>query len=333
MKTSLTKLSSSFLLLSLSLSVWAKPVAQVTQISGKAFVVTDDGKTTALRLNQHLDERSEIMVSDDASITLNDYYNATYHLTGGSHLKFFNKSVQLKNGKTWIQSMNSKHPLALTTANGYVNFLKGEFITIFDQATSRSQVLVVDGEVDVSNILDQDMKYTVPSGSFTVVDPEIENGFPRAPTKIGLQSLNAALEEFKSLPAQIKSTEVRSRSIASVSEVPVKKGEIIYIKSHRLPASVKTGNASKKYRNKKVDSESLTPVPIKIYGTSWKNPQAYSAPRTPASIQVNNPTLPKISGPKLLNDPEFENSLKKQAIKQPKYSKELEKLIEDLKSY
>ncbi|MCM2351044.1 MAG: hypothetical protein NDI69_13565 [Bacteriovoracaceae bacterium] len=327
MKTSLTKLSSSFLLLSLSLSVWAKPVAQVTQISGKAFVVTDDGKTTALRLNQHLDERSEIMVSDDASITLNDYYNATYHLTGGSHLKFFNQSVQLKNGKAWIQSMNSKHPLALTTANGYVNFLNGEFITIFDQGTSRSQVLVVNGEVDVSNVLDQDMKYTVPAGSFTVVDPEIENGFPRAPTKIGLQSLNAALAEFKSLPTQIKSTEVHTRSIASVSEVPVKKGEIIYIKSHRLPASVK------KYRNKKANSEPATPIPIKIYGTSWKNNQAYSAPRTPASIQVNNPSLPKISDPKLLNDPEFENSLKKQAVKQPKYSKELEKLIEDLKSY
>ncbi len=328
MKTSLTKLSSSLLLLSLSLSVWAKPVAQVTEISGTVFMVTADGKTSALKLNQHLEEQSEIMVSSGSSITLNDYYDATYHLISGSHLKFFNKSVQLKKGKTWIQASNAKHPLALTTANGYVNFSKGEFITIFDQMTSRSQVLVVNGEVDVSNILDMDMKYAIPAGSFTVVDSEIENGSPRAPTKIGLQSLNAALTEFKQLPVELKTNE--GRSIASVEtshQAPVKKGEIIFIKSHRLPASVET------VRRKKVKSPKFSPVPIKIYGTSWKKAEAFTAPRAPASIQSVAPNLPKIVAPKVENDPEFENSLKKQASKQPKYSKELEKLIDDLKSY
>ncbi len=328
MKTSLTKLSSSLLFLSLSLSVWARPVAQVTEISGTVFMVTTDGKTSALKLNQHLEERSEIMVSSGSSITLNDYYDATYHLISGSHLKFFNKSVQLKKGKAWIQASNAKHPLALTTANGYVNFSKGEFITIFDQMTSRSQVLVVNGEVDVSNILDMEMKYAIPAGSFTVVDSEVENGSPRAPTKIGLQSLNAALTEFKQLPVELKTNE--GRSIASVEtsqQAPVKKGEIIFIKSHRLPASVETVG------KKRVRTPKLSPVPIKIYGTSWKKTEAFTAPRAPASIQSVAPNLPKIVAPKLENDPEFENSLKKQASKQPKYSKELEKLIDDLKSY
>lgn len=329
MKTSLTKLSSSLLLLSLSFSVWAKPVAQVTEISGTVFMVTVDGKTSALKLNQHLEEQSEILVSSGSSITLNDYYDATYHLISGSHLKFFNRSVQLKKGKTWIQASNANHPLALTTANGYVNFRKGEFITIFDQMSSRSQVLVVNGEVDVSNILDMEMKYAVPAGSFTVVDSEVENGAPRAPTKIGLQSLNAALTEFKQLPEELKSNE--GRSIASVAEAsapaPVKKGEIIFIKSHRLPASVGT------VRRKRVQKSNLTPVPIKIYGTSWKKTEAFTAPRAPASIQAVAPNLPKIVAPKVENDPEFENSLKKQASKQPKYSKELENLIDDLKSY
>lgn len=329
MKTSLTKLSSSLLLLSLSLSVWAKPVAQVTEISGTVFMVTADGNTSALKLNQHLEEQSEILVSSGSSITLNDYYDATYHLISGSHLKFFNKSVQLKKGKAWIQASNAKHPLALTTANGYVNFRKGEFITIFDQMSSRSQVLVVNGEVDVSNILDMEMKYAIPAGSFTVVDSEVENGSPRAPTKIGLQSLNAALTEFKQLPEELKTNE--GRSIASVSDTPakapIKKGEIIFIKSHRLPASVET------VRRKRVQKSDLTPVPIKIYGTSWKKTEAFTAPRAPASIQAVAPNLPKIVAPKVGNDPEFENSLKKQASKQPKYSKELENLIDDLKSY
>lgn len=334
MKTSLTKLSSSFFLLSLSLSVWAKPVAQVVEITGTVFVVSPDGKTSQLKLNSHLEDKSEVMVEDGATITLNDYYDATYHLTGGSHLKFFDKSVQLKKGKTWIQSMNSRYPLALTTANGNANFWKGEFITTFDQATSRSQFLVVNGEVEVSNILDQNMKYNVTAGSFTMVDPEVENGIPRTPTKVGLASLEKALGDFKQLPAKMKTEAAPKREIASVTEEKsVKKGQIIFMTSTREPASVKTGSAHSYYKKmvgKKVDA---APVPIKIYGTSWKKTAPFETPRAPASVQVVAPTMPKITAPIMKNDHEFTESLKSHATQQPKYSKELETLIQDLKSY
>lgn len=336
MKTSLTKLSSSFILLSLSLSVWAKPVAQVVEVKGSVFMVTPEGKTTALKINQHLDDKAEVMVEEGASITLNDYYDATYHLTGGSHLKFYNQSVQLKKGKSWVQSMNAKYPLALTTANGNVNFSKGEFITTFDQATNRSQVLVVNGEVEVSNVLDQNMKYTVTAGMFTMVDPEIENGTPRTPTKVGLASLEKALGEFKGLPETIKAAPVSiQREIASVKEEPVvKRGEIIFMTSTRMPASVTPGTAAKYFKKvtkKKPVQE--TPVPIKIYGTAWKKTETIAAPRSPASIQVLAPTMPKVSPPIMKNDPEFTESLKTHTSQQPKYSKELESLINELKSY
>lgn len=338
MKTSLTKLSSSFFLLSFSLAVWAKPVAQVVELKGSAFMVSADGKTTLLKLNQHLEDRSEVMVEEGASVTLNDYYDATYHLTGGSHLKLFNQSVQLKKGKSWVQSTNTKYPLALTTANGNVSFSKGEFITTFDQMTNRTQVLVVNGEAEVSNVLDQNMKYTVAAGMFTMVDPEVENGTPRAPTKVGLASLEKALGEFKGLPEAIKATPVEAtRTIASVSEeAPVKKGEIIFITSTRMPASVTPGSAANYYKKalkKKSPAVDAAPVPIKIYGTAWKKTETVEAPRSPASIQVLAPTVPKIITPTMKNDPEFTESLKTHSTQQPKYSKELQSLIDELKSY
>ena len=337
MKTSLIKLSSNFLLLSLSLAVYAKPVAQVTEVSGGVFLITPEGKTSSLKFNQHIEDKSEIMVEDGASVTLNDYYDATYHLTGGSHLKFYNKAVQLKKGKTWIQSTNARHPLALTTANGNVDFWKGEFITTFDQRTGRTQVLVVNGDVEVSNILEKNMKYSVSAGNFTMIDPEVENGIPRAPTKVGLQSLNNALGEFKQLPTKIIQEPV-ARSIASVEEVApvVKPGEIIFIKSHRFPASV-GGGAHKYYKTKLIKKNDSHPVPINFYGTRYQKTKPYTettgAPRSPASVKVMKAEVPTSAVHSMTIDQEFADSLKKHAVEQPKYSKELDSLINDLKSY
>jgi hypothetical protein len=245
------KLSSSFLLLSLSFSVWAKPIAQVVKIEGQVFVVTNEGKTSALKADQHIEEKSEVLVEEGASITLNDYYDATYHLIGGSYLKLFNKSLQLKKGKAWIQSRTTKHPLVLTTANGHVSYTKSEFIVTFDQASARSQVLVVNGEVETSNILNESVKHMIPAGSFSMIDPEVDGGTPRAPTKVGLQSLDSALAEFKVITDKEKLSAVPKREIASVENTAtpvVKKGEIIFMKSHRHPASVKSGEAHKYFK-------------------------------------------------------------------------------------
>jgi hypothetical protein len=356
MKTSLTKLKSSLslALVLLTLPVLAKPVAQVTELGGQVFVISPDGKTKSLKINDHIEDKSEVLVDEGATITLNDYYDATYHMIGGTHVKFFDKSLQLKRGKTWIQSQSSKFPLDLTTANGHVNFKKGEFITTFDLATSRTQVLVVNGEVDVANILDANLQYTVAAGSFSLIDPEVDDGSPRTPVKVGLHSLNTALAEFKKLPEKIKeSTPVEgpSRAVASVepeAQPTVKKGEIIFMTAGRAPASV-SGEALKYFKKKAAPSlrksqkkEGLTQVEIKYYGMSWKPVVSVTtsaapmvlAPRQPASIESTpSYTLPKNLTKDVMPDTEFGASLKKHSEEQPKYSKELDTLIQDLKSY
>jgi hypothetical protein len=356
MKTSLTKLKSNFFL-ALALSsapIWAKPVAQVTEVKGQVFLVSPDGKTKSLKSNDHVEEKSEIMVGEDGTITLNDYYDATYHLTEGSHLKFFDKSVQLKKGKTWIQSLNARHPLALTTANGHVGFWKSEFITTFDQSTSKSQVLVVNGDVEVSNVLDKNMKHSVAAGTFTIIDPEIENGLPRTPTKVGLDSLNTALSEFKALPEKLKetgTTPVTTREIASVESEPaeatVKKdgpqaptGEIIFIsksgKMDRLPASAETG-AYNYFKKKLARKTKPQAAPIRFYGmyvAESASAPIVQQPRIPASVKpISVIATPKKVATDLNIDAEFSNSFRHEKANQPNHSKELENLIQDLKSY
>jgi len=360
MKTSLTKLKSSF---ALSLVLFAtaglaKPVAQVIDVKGQVFALGLDGSTKTLKNNDHIEDKSEIMVGEDGQVTLNDYFDATYHLIQGSHLKFFNKSVQLKKGKAWIQSLNSRHPLSLTTGNGHVAFWKGEFIATFDQPTSKTQILVVNGEVEVSNILDKNMKYNLPAGTFTMVDPEVENGVPRAPTKVGLNSLQTALAEFKSLPQKLQSptseesapqAQTQTRAIASVEELPettpgeVKKGEIVFMSNgqmvSRVPASA-TG-AAHQYLRKKISKKKASPLtnaPNAFYGLTPEvaavNTSNLDSDRQPASIDKKvSIDMPKKVASDTSIDQEFAETLRLNQDSQPKHTKELENLIHDLKSY
>jgi FecR protein len=346
MKTSRTKLKSSFFfsLMVFSSFALAKPVAQVTGISGGVFTMGPDGKTKTLKLNDHLEEKSDVMVEDGASVTLNDYFDSTYSLTGGSHLKIFNQSVQLKKGKVWIQSQTARHPLALTTANAQVDFWKSEFIMTFDQMTSRSQVLVVNGDLKFSNILDSAMKLTVDAGTFSLIDPATEDGVPRAPTKVGLESLNKALADFKQLPEKLKTTtEEPSRQIASVTPAEPKKGEISFIKSNRLPASIQDAaqgywkkSLQKKSSAASKSSISYTSAPIKFYGAAFKKLETEAkleSPRKPASIPMTMITPSKTEVLKTLSTQEFDESLKKQEVQQPEHPNDLNSLIHDLKSY
>ncbi len=354
MKTFRTKLKSSLIgtsvllsLILLSFPLLAKPVAQVIVVKGQVFVVTPEGKTKSLKVNDHVEEKSEVFVGEDGDVTLNDYYDATYHLIEGSHLKFFNKSVQLKKGKTWIKALGSRSPLTLTTANASVDFSKGEFITTFEQGSAKTQVLVVNGELEVSNVLDKNMKSVVMAGSFTIVDPEVENGVPRSPTRVGLASLNKSLMDFKTLPETLKETKpAASREIASVPEPTVKgqvKGQIVFMSNGKLtnaarvPASV-AGSAHAYFKKKAVVKKSFTnqAAPIRFYGMQIATPkeQVAISPRVPASINSQLASaLPNKVGPELNEDKDFADSFRNSQKSQPKHSKELENLIEELSSY
>ncbi len=355
MKIFHTKLRNSLIISSLFFSFYieASPVAQVVEVKGQVFSVDEKGKTTILKPNDHLEEKTEVMVEEGATITLNDYFDATYHLIGGSHLKFYKQSSQLKKGKAWIKAKNEKYKLGLTTANGLVEFNNSEFIVTFDQASAKTQVLTVDGEIEFSNILEKNVKQVVTEGQFTFIDPKMDDGIPRSATKVGLDSLNKSLAEFKGLPEEIKKEAPSStRSIASISEptkienadsVAKKVGKIIYIKSDRQPASVESGKAHDYFNKLKMNTKNgparvaqKNEIKIRYFGIKT-GPLATTPkevkPRSPASIPITLPVIPVKKNTYEEVEEDFEKSLKNHEVKQPKHSKELESLINDLKSY
>ena len=364
MKTSITNLRTSFFIITLTLSTstYAKVVAKVTEVKGNVFAVLPNGKTVKATPNMHLDDKSEILVEENSTATFYDFYDTTYHLNGGSHLKILDKSVQLKGGKVWIKSNHAASPLSLISANTHVDFWKSEFITSFDQYTGKSQVMVVTGDLDVSNILDKNVKFSLTAGSFTLVDPEVNNGQPRQPTTVGPESLKTALAEFKYIPKTIldkqKEDIEAKRDIASVIEekpAPVaaivpekvqmaeapKKGEVTFIQTNRMPASVgKKDDALKYFKNKTVVSkpstklEQLTPAPIRIYGEATPMAAKVVTPTFVPSLAERIPASAPTSQPaKMIEDKTFTKSLNTHSDEQPQHKPEVQKLIDDLKSF
>jgi hypothetical protein len=347
MKTFLTNLKFSFFiaLALLSCSVFSKPIAQVTHMSGQVFMVSVDGKTKTLKVNDHIDEKSEVLVGEDGAITLIDYYDSTYHLLNGSHIKFFNKSVQLKSGKAWIQSTGSRHQLSVTTANGHVNYNKSDFVITFDQSHSKTQVLVIHGETEVSHVLDRNIKQVVTGGSFTTLGPEENSGLPRQPTKVGPSSLDNAIAEFKHLSPQKATMATPLREIASVESetTPAEtRGKIIYFNEgkvmDRVPASLAGPIGPHQHwkkmmkRSKFSPSRQMTPIEVNFYGMDLSS-SATEKPRDPASTMSEESDYNHKFDENLKAKESPGETLGQEKDSNPNHSKELNNLVNDLKNY
>lgn len=361
MKTSLTKSKNSFLfvLALLTTSAFARPVIEVVTVKGSVFAVSPAGKTATLKPHDRVEELSEIMIEDGGTVLFRDSYNGTYQFTGGSHVKLFDKSIELKSGKAWVKCANTQFPLSLSTANGRADFLKSEFIVTFEPEKTRSQFLVINGEVELSNPLDRHGRFKVPAGTFSVVDPAVDHGVPRSPTPTGAESLTEVVAEFNGKPVVKKKVEAvahaapaphdshkthvekphqaaPARAIAStpvvdeVQHTVEQKGAITIITSNRLPASIK-GEAhsylEKVSRPAKKRVE-LKNVVIRYFGVDKQN-----TPREPASIKLGKESPNKQGGEFTKVTSEAQIVQKNDEKETYKPSKELENLVKDLQAF
>ena len=138
----------------------------------------------------------------------------------------------------------------------------------------------------------------------------------------------------------------QAAAVTPAAAPAVKKGQIVFMKNWkavdsaaRVPASADTGSAHKYFKTKVATANkwSLTTAPIRFYGLEQPAPAMVAAPvapRLPASVMPQNVVaMPKKVGTDLNIDSDFSNSLRQEQATQPKHSKELENLIQDLKSY
>lgn len=349
MKTSIINLSSKFLIAFFVTAnlAYASLVAKVHTLKGEAFVV-HMGQTSLLKADADLEEGATILVSDDAAVTIGDFFDHRFNLSGGTHLSVSTKEMVLKKGAVWVQAPVARSSVRVLTPNMIVNGQLGEWIVTYDVARRRTQMTAVMGESDVASPLEPAFKYAVSAGMFTLADPEHENGYPRSPTKIGYESLMKSLALFpgsKSRDAGIAQVQERVeagqlaqvRAPASAAGVATSKGEIIFIQStERAPASLE-GKAQqyfeKKTRHpvaKKKAWGHFAPVRlIGFTGAPRPIPAAKTAPtqRRPASQTKAAGTMPSVE------EGAFMRSYEGQQKQQPYQTPEAKKLMDELESF
>ncbi len=335
MKTSTTSSSSKLLALVLALApalAEAKLAAKVHALKGGAFTVMN-GVTTALKADMDLEEGADVLVSDDAAVTIGDFYDRRHHLSAGSHATVADGQLILKKGAVWTQSRGAKRPGTITTGNLLVQGFLGEWIVTFDVASGRTQVTTISGEVDVASPEAPAFKYAVAAGYFTFAEPKSEGGYPRSPTKLGYDSLMQTLALFpgqRSMDAGIAKAqeEAGKRAPASMESTPteaVGHGKVLHIRT------VESGDAQKYFlkslpRAHKRSGVSGQRVPIRIFGLQAVKAQTA---RKPAAV---SPKLPKASVHRGNNE-DFLKSYEQHQREQPKNPQEVQRLIDDLQSF
>ena len=236
------KISILLLLLTFSSTTLAKTVARVLEVNGNSFVFFGKNQSKQLRYADKIEDMSEVMVEDGGTVTLKDELGRVYHLAGGTYAKLFQDSVEVKSGNVWVTSTSNKFAGIISSVNGIAKFSRGHFIYSFDNILGKSQVLVLTGQVEFSNVVESNLSINVPAGHFSFVDQNKANGLPRGATRVGLASYKQVKSLFHGID-NLKTTNFDKalfgqslspkRGIASVpTDSSPRKGKLIFLESN-----------------------------------------------------------------------------------------------------
>ncbi len=345
--------------LALSFLCWsapasAAPVAIVKDLSGKAFILIDS-KTQTLKIGDLVEDMSEIITEDGAQITFNDYYNHIYHLAGGGHVQIMRRLIDLRSGHLWVQTKGDGGVSLIQTANAKVSYTIGEAIVSYDSGSGKTQVLSVRGQFDMCNQLLEDVTVAVSEGHFSFIQKDIDNGVPRNPTPIGVESYKKVTSLFvgvdplsqtmttpstsaapnrapASMPTEaVAPVKVSEQRPATAPVEAVAPGEVVYIQKE-APVQAREVDtkallaqklaeakriAPKKVWHRENEYKHLSGVKVTIYGVGGKGQN-----RAPASVEPVRAT--KDAG---------DGSLTDKYKQQMRHEEEVNRLIDQLKNY
>lgn len=265
------------------------------------------------------------------------------------------------------------HGFHVQTANAQVGLSSGEGILSFDPNSDKTQFLSLKGGFVFGNLLDAQLNVRVQSGQFSFVDLDYQEGVPRVPTPVGQESFSKIVGLFDQVKpmdgtreasryqfvAQDDKSGRTQRAPASASEVkkgprvrflPLKHSPELERKRKSLLKAYDTADEGNKApssperapaKAKKVKRPSGG-VPLNVYGAPGpsKKDSSGAAKRAPASVKpsqevekiIEKARKPASVAPQKQMD-DFEKVLQGEYKQQKRHPKEVNQLIDELKSF
>jgi hypothetical protein len=319
---------------SIAIANSAPEIGRIIDVKGSGFV-SHNGETHELKKGTIIYPNSEIVVEHSGQVTYADNLDHRFHMSSSTSLAVSGKSVELRSGNMWFQSLNKIDNYKIVTANAAIDFQGGEAILTYDSQKGKSQLMVINGIMKLSNIKVPDLNLSISEGNFSYVDNSYDEGAPRDPTPVGEKTYKALISDFSGVKpfTEKQVTHEVKREIASTSPHELKKHEESNHEvnnTDKMLEEYKNGLLTKKekvivkkvskkayakkeavVKTKHQDSES-TPLVVKIYGVQS------TSTRMPASVKDSTSTNEKTTN-------EIKNN-----ITTP--SKETEKLLEKIKN-
>ncbi len=171
-------------------------LGNILEVQGKGFV-SYNGKTLGLTKGEMLYTGSEVVVDIHSTTSLVVGDDLRLHLGNASGLKLNGKNIEMMNGEIWFQIPKTNQEKVIVTANSMVKTFGGEFILIYDSKKAKSQLVVVNGVMNFSNVRSPNEAIGVSEGNFSYIDNTENLGAPRNPTPVGVESFQKMVANFK----------------------------------------------------------------------------------------------------------------------------------------
>ena len=198
------------------------PFGRIIELKGSGFI-SHGGKTKEIRKGDVIQLNSEIVIEHSGQVTFTDNADHRFYLGNSSSAYVKNNSVTLRDGDMWFQSLNKDDTFKIQTANAGIDYQGGEAIITYDSLKGRTQLMVINGLMKLSNLRNSELNLSVAEGHFSFVENSYEDGMPRDPTPVGAKTYAQLVSLFSGVaPMDKNAAKLFKEEKAEVAETHTK---------------------------------------------------------------------------------------------------------------
>jgi hypothetical protein len=328
-------------------------LGRIEELKGEGFI-SFNGKTREIRKGDAIEMGAEIVIEHHGQVTFTDNADHRFHLGNASSASVGRNSLELRSGDLWFQSLNKNDDYKIQTANAIVNYQGGEAILTYDTVKGKTQLMVINGMMKLSNLRANELNLSVGEGHFSFIDNAYDEGAPRDPTTVGEKTYRELVALFsgiapmdKNSAAIFKNHEKDHQKKEDAKVEPSRSRGIASVTDHasKMIEDYKNSLLAKTHLKKPVTNKSS---PAKIPAVAKKNVTAgkvvvhiYGQPRPTAALTVSAPSVVKSRAPASILDQEVPKdaasttaapaTIDPYSKDYKNQNKESDKLIDDLK--